>query len=349
MDETRLKELLDGFPKVRIAVIGDFFLDKWLTIDRGLDEPSLETGLTAYQVVARRLAPGAAGTVTNNLAALDVGEIHAVGFAGLDGEGYELVEGLRATGVSTDRLVRTADVFTPTYIKPLFDADPNPVETNRLDIANRRATPTWLEERVIALLREVCGQVDAVIALDQVTVDGTGVLTARVREALADIGRSRPGLVLYADSRAHAADFRNVIVKCNHKEALDVADPERKDDPDLADESEVRACALAMAQRTGRPAFVTWGGNGIFAVDGIEATRVPAVKVEGPIDVCGAGDSANAAIVAALCRGATSAEAALVANLTASITIQQIGTTGTASRQGILKRFRESRADREGA
>ncbi len=338
MDEARLRELLDGFSQIKIAVIGDFFLDKWLLIDRELDEPSLETGLTAYQVTGKRLAPGAAGTVTNNLAALGVGEIYAVGFAGDDGEGYELIQGLKASGVSTDYLHQTGDVFTPAYIKPLFMKQPFPEETHRLDIRNRKVTPASIENIVIEHLRGVCGKVDAVIALDQVIEENTGTVTVRVRDVLAQLGSSRPELIIYADSRAHTAHYRNVIVKCNHIEAVGAIYPEWQG---TADEALVKKCAVSMAKRTGRQVFVTWGENGIIAVKGREATKVPTVKVDGPIDICGAGDSATAGIVCALCRGASAEEAAFIANLAASITIQQIGTTGTASQTAILKRFNE--------
>jgi len=48
-----------------------------------------------------------------------------------------------------------------------------------------------------------------------------------------------------------------------------------------------------------------------------------------------------AAIALALCAGATPSEAALIANLVASITIQQLGTTGTATCEQVLARHRE--------
>jgi len=59
-------------------------------------------------------------------------------------------------------------------------------------------------------------------------------------------------------------------------------------------------------------------------------THVPGVKVPGPIDPTGAGDSATAGAVISLASGASLAEAALVGNLVASITVQQLATTGTA-------------------
>ena len=54
------------------------------------------------------------------------------------------------------------------------------------------------------------------------------------------------------------------------------------------------------------------------------------IQLSGSIDPTGAGDSATAAAVLALCAGAELPEAALVGNLVASITVQQIGTTGVA-------------------
>jgi hypothetical protein len=55
MNLQRLNEILEKIKNVRIAVAGDFFLDKYLIIDPDKDEPSLETYLTAYQVVEKRL------------------------------------------------------------------------------------------------------------------------------------------------------------------------------------------------------------------------------------------------------------------------------------------------------
>jgi bifunctional ADP-heptose synthase (sugar kinase/adenylyltransferase) len=72
MDERRLRSLLDRFPDTHVLVVGDYFLDRYLILDRALSEVSLETGLEAYQVVDVRCSPGAAGTVTSNLRALDV-------------------------------------------------------------------------------------------------------------------------------------------------------------------------------------------------------------------------------------------------------------------------------------
>jgi len=88
---------------------------------------------------------------------------------------------------------------------------------------------------------------------------------------------------------------------------------------------------------------LTLGAEGILAYHEGGPTHVPAVRVSGPIDIVGAGDSAIAGITAALCAGATVPEAAEVACLAAGVTIRQVGTTGTASRRQILDCFRDYR------
>jgi sugar/nucleoside kinase (ribokinase family) len=58
----------------------------------------------------------------------------------------------------------------------------------------------------------------------------------------------------------------------------------------------------------------------------------------------GAGDSTSAGIACALAGGLSVAEAAAFGNLVASITVQQLGTTGTASPEQVRQRSREIRS-----
>ena len=77
--------------------------------------------------------------------------------------------------------------------------------------------------------------------------------------------------------------------------------------------------------------------------EGVE--HVQGFPVSGLIDPGGAGDSTSAAIVATLSAGAGHLEAATIAILVGSITVQQIGTTGTASPAQIIRRYRETILD----
>jgi rfaE bifunctional protein kinase chain/domain len=339
MDERRLQSLLDRFPAVRTLVVGDFFLDFYLDIDRTLSEVSLETGLEAYQVVQVRSSPGAAGTVTSNLRALDV-QVVALGVVGDDGMGYELLRGLREREANVEHVIQSAERFTPTYTKPMLkEADGQIHELNRLDIKNRQPLPAEVEEQIITRLRDLAPSVDSIVVADQVQERNCGVITDRVRAELADLGAVHPEVVIAADSRARIGEFDNVILKPNAREATRAIYP----DPIVqeSDRATIEACGSALQQRTGRPVFVTLGADGVLVFEQRGTTHVPGIRVSGPIDVVGAGDSVMAGIVSALSCGASPAEAARVGNLVASITVQQIGTTGTATREQVLARYRD--------
>ena len=342
MTEARMAELLERFASVRVAVVGDFFLDKYLEIEGALTEVSLETGLDAYQVVGKRLSPGAAGTVTNNLTALGAGTVYAVGFIGDDGEGYELRQGLAQTGVDMTHLISREDLFTPTYTKPMLrDAQGVERELNRIDIKNRRATPTEVESAVLAQLWALLPQVQAVIIADQIAERDLGVVTDRVREEIAALARANPEVVFLADSRASIGLFRDVIVKPNRLEAANACGYGGTEDgvtPEMAERF-----GAELVARNHRPVFVTVGAEGIIVFDGEGSTHVPGIPVPETVDIVGAGDSTTAGIVMALCAGASPQEAAVMGNCVASLTVQQIGTTGTASRNEVAARFTEAR------
>lgn len=340
----RLRELLDGFANISLAVVGDMFLDRYLIIDPALTEPSVETGLDAWQVVAKRSYPGCAGTVTNNLAALGVGEIVAVSIVGDDGESYELRQGLRATRVATDRLIVRPELMTPTYTKPMVrEADGSEREINRLDLRNRAPTAPEVEDAVIAQLCAVAPQVDGVIVADQEDQPDRGTITPRVVDELARLAEAHPRLVLWADSRGDISRFRNLIIKPNCFEACRAAGLPVPAEPTLELASKA---GQILFERNQRPVIVTAGALGmvICADDGL--THIPAVRVEGPIDIVGAGDSTTAGMVSALCAGATVVEAGLIGNLVASITIQQLGTTGTATPRQLMQRLEDVHAGR---
>jgi bifunctional ADP-heptose synthase (sugar kinase/adenylyltransferase) len=361
MDEQRLSGILEGFERVNVLVVGDFFLDKYLVIEEALGEVSLETGLEAYQVVEVRSSPGAAGTVTSNLRALGV-EVVALGAIGGDGEGYELKRGLMQRGVRIGPLIECPDRFTPTYTKPMMrKRDGQEREINRLDIKNRTPLAPWAEQGIIERLRSQVPRMDGVIVADQVPERNCGSITDRVREEIARLARQHPHIIFAADSRTRIGLFREVIIKPNEREAALAL----SNDPTGAALSEAegpvvsalegRALSavegeidLALAWESGRrlfrrnrkPVFVTVGDQGVLLFAEGREEHVPVVEVTGEIDIVGAGDSVMAGIVASLCSGADCLEAALVGNLVASITIQQIGTTGIASRQQVLERYR---------
>lgn len=320
-----IQHVLTTAPHRRVGLVGDLFLDRYLDIDAGRDEPSVETGLTAYQVTGVRNYPGALGTVLNNLVALGVGTIHPVTFVGGDGEGYDLLRELRARSgsrseVVVDDIVVTPDRMTPTYTKPMYISTNGARELNRLDIKNRTPTSRTLQDELLARLTGNWAKFDAVIVLDQVSEAECGVVTERLRARVAELAAGTPDKFVLADSRERIGLFREVCVKPNEREAGGF-------DAQVAG---------------GRTAFVTLGENGIRLLrPGEPPVHVPAYPVAGPVDICGAGDSCSAGIAVAKACGLSDVQAAMLGNLVASVTVQQIGVTGTCTPAQLRARWAE--------
>lgn len=329
MTPERFDAITRHYSRLRVAVVGDFCLDRYLEIDPARKEVSIETGLPVHNVVRIRSQPGGAGTILNNLAALGVAELFPVGFAGDDGEGFELKRALASLpGVSAEAFVLSAERRTFTYTKPLvISPRRSPRELNRLDSKNWSPTPASLQRALIKDLRSLARRVDAIIVLDQVPVPETGVITRRLLQAIRAIKEKRAGLLVMADSRRSLKGYPSVCLKMNRAELSRLAGNAR-----LVPLGEVGPTAAALAQKTRNYCFVTLAEKGIVGAGPNGAVeRLAALPLRGKIDIVGAGDCVTANLTAALASGASLREALQLANAASSIVIHKLGTTGTAS------------------
>lgn len=329
MISKRLQEIAGRYSKLRIAVVGDCCLDRYLEIDPARAEVSIETGLPVYNVARVRSQPGAAGTILNNLVALGVGEIFPVGFCGEDGEGYELLRALRSLpGVNAEHFFQTPARRTFTYCKPLvMEPGQPPRELNRLDSKNWTPTPAEVSERLAASVEKLRGVVDAVILMDQVDVEETGVVTKQVLDRIAALERNAREIPVLADSRRGLRGFPSVIFKMNAAELSALTGM-----PAHSSIDEIGRASVQLARQNGRAVFVTMAERGLIGAlpDG-RNEHVTALPLRGAIDVVGAGDSVTANLAAALAAGAELREALSIAALASSIVIHQLGTSGSAS------------------
>jgi rfaE bifunctional protein kinase chain/domain len=333
MNLHRFQAITNQYPRLRLAVLGDFCLDRYLEIDPTRAETSIETGLPVHNVVNVRAQPGAAGTIVNNLVALGIAAIHPIGFCGDDGEGFELCRALRSLpGVMTEDFFRTDQLRTFTYCKPiLLESGNPPVELNRLDIKNWAPTPGGVQARLIQSAQRLAQEIDGLILLDQVDRAGCGAITEPVLAAVAEIIRERPNLFVIADSRRGLRGFPPVCFKMNRAElarltGLRVAQSV----------AAVAEQAADLARRNRRPVVVTLAEQGMVGASADGAvTHEAALPLRGPIDVVGAGDTVTANLTAAIAAGARLEEGLELANTAASVVLHQLGTTGTATVQAL--------------
>jgi len=335
--QDRLESILTSLPRLTIGLVGDLFLDRYLQIDP-VHELSIETGLEAYQVSNVRNSPGALGTVLNNLAALGVGLLVPVTVIGDDGHGYDLLKEIRKLPVDPSQIICSPRRLTPTYTKPMKpDGGGVPRELNRIDVRTRQALSEEETKLLCQRFEKVFHTSDGMIVLDQIVAPEQGVVNVLVRSLLCDLAEQHPEKLIFVDSRANLSKFQRGTLKGNLTEIAG------RVDHDENPVSAATSAAAALCRKTGRPTFCTLGDRGILvARPGEEPTLVAGVRVAGPLDIVGAGDAATSGIVTSLLAGADELEAATMGNLVASITVQQLGTTGTATPDQVHRRWMET-------
>lgn len=324
-DPRWLDRCLDAIPRGRVTVFGDFCLDAYWFLDPDQSELSVETHLPIRRVRDQRYSLGGAGNVVANLAALGVGRVRAVSLVGQDLFGREMRAILEQLGVDASGLLAAQpDWQTMVFAKPHLGG----TEQNRIDFGGCNRIAAAGIEALERALAAAAADSDVVILNQQVPA---GVSTPAMIERLNALIAAFPACRFIVDSRHRPELYRGCLHKINaHETARLLGSPQPLDrpvEPALADE-----LARRLWQRTRKSVFVTRGRYGVVAVDEAgRITDVPGIRVLGPIDSVGAGDTAVSAVAAALAAGQDASAAARLANIAAAITVQKLHTTGTAS------------------
>jgi len=331
LSRAQMVAILDKLSRVSVAVIGDFCLDVYWTIDRSASEISLETGLKTEPVRNQRYAPGGAGNVIMNLAALGVRQVYPVGVLGNDPFGVELRRLLESSRVDCGGLIlQEGGWATPTYIKPCVDDR----ELSRLDFGNFNHLSAPAEQELFAKLEEVLDKVSVVLVNQQVT--GSMHDSPSFRKRLQEVISRHPKLVFIIDSRSYHESYPKAMHKLNGREVMKVCGKLADDGEAISLEDIVRQ-AQDLSQRWKSPLVVTRGERGclVFA-DGLPV-EIYGLQLPGRTDPVGAGDTFSSALAAILSTGTNLTAAAFVANIAAAVTAQKLFQTGTATPDEILE------------
>jgi len=318
-------EILRKIRDLRVLVVGDICLDRWMSYDPAEALPSRETGISRIAVVGGEVTPGAAGTVLNNLIALGVGQVAVAGVIGDDGHGFELRRALEQRGVATDAIVVAPGLQTFTYTK-FLNRQTGKEDLPRVDFIDVTPLDPALEKQICDTVLCRLDGFGVVLVSDQAETSRGGVVSEGLRDLLSDVAPEYPEKTFLVDSRRRIEKFRNVILKPNQQEA-----------EEACRRLFGRIDYQALRRRASAPLLVvTHGGDGVLLVSEENEEWVLSRKVENPVDICGAGDSFSAGMGTALAVTGSPAQAARFGNLVASITIMKKG-TGTASPEELLE------------
>jgi len=335
LTRTRLEAILAGCATRAIGVVGDLGLDAYWHADMTRSFLSRETPHFARPIVRETYSPGAGANVADNLKALGVGRVAVFSVFGDDWRGALLRQVMAERGIDVGHLVITPERFTTAYIKPMLMGYDSQQEDARLDFENAAPLTPTLEDALLDAVTRQLPHLDALLVADQLEVNG--IVSDRVREGLNAMAAANPGKLFLVDSRLRIGQYTSMILKPNWVEAIAAVHPGR--DRRSVPREELAGVAATLNARTGRPVFVTLSEDGALVYADGQARHIPAGPTRPPLDPVGAGDTFIAALAGALTSGATPWEAGAMANLAASVTVEKLNQTGTATPAEILARF----------
>ncbi len=310
MTPQQLQTRLASMGGKRIAVLGDYMLDRYLW--GSVTRVSPEAPVPIVDVERETDHLGGAANVANNLAALEATP-YPIGVVGDDGTGARLLQLLREKGFQTEGLF--VDASRPTTIKTRVIAHHQHIV--RTDRELRDGLAPHVQEMILDFLRELMPSLNALIIEDY----NKGVLVQPLLGNVLALAKQHHCPVTVDPKFNHFLDYRGVTVfKPNRKETEDVLGLKLKSHDEV-----VRAGQTLLHKLHAENVLITLGAEGmaLFQRNG-NVYQVP-TRARRVHDVSGAGDTVIATLTAALAAGADIIEAATLANIAAGVVVAEVG------------------------
>jgi D-beta-D-heptose 7-phosphate kinase/D-beta-D-heptose 1-phosphate adenosyltransferase len=323
LSPSRARDLLEKAGQVRILVVGDLMLDRYLT--GTVDRISPEAPVPVVRVEEEFWAVGGAGNVAANVVALGAA-CDVVGCLGSDLEGRILQESLEGLGVGTTGVVEIPD--RPTTVKTRIMARHQHV--TRVDREAVEDIPDGVAHVLEGAMSALSGSAHGIILEDY----NKGLVVSPVIEAALREGDKRGIPTVVDPKRMRFFQFQGATVFKPNSGELEAALGEmiQPDDPDWMEEVRSRLGCQNL--------LLTLGEEGM-ALRGQEVgyLRVPTVARD-VYDVSGAGDTVTAVMATTLASGGSPIEGAVLASHAAAIEVGRAG-VATVTPEEILQQHEE--------
>jgi rfaE bifunctional protein kinase chain/domain len=304
----RVDDLLKGMRGLRVLVVGDLMLDRY--VSGSVDRVSPEAPVPVVKVESERDAVGGAANVAANVTALGAA-CALVGCVGEDADGDRLVEAVSAHAIETAGLIRTRDRRTTVKTRVLAQRQQIVRVDREVDAEVGPALASQLADEVLSVAR-AC---DAIVVQDY----DKGVLVPAVVDAVRNAAVTRAVPWVVDPKRRSFFAYRGATVfKPNARELGDaLGHSVRPDDAPWMESTRVRLGCDHL--------LLTLGERGMsLQSQGSSLIRLDAVARD-VYDVSGAGDTVTAVVALALAAGGTACEAAALANHAAAVEVGKSG------------------------
>ena len=294
----------------RIAVLGDFMLDRYLW--GSVTRISPEAPVPVVDIDNETEHLGGAANVANNIAALGALPL-PIGVIGNDGSGQRLSELIKNAGFPNEGIV--VDTDRPTTIKTRVIAhDQHVVRTDR---ESRHDLAPAMQEKLLHHLEKILPALDAILLEDY----NKGVISQPFLSRVIALAKSHRCIITVDPKFNHFFEYQNVTVfKPNRQETEEVIGMKLATATDLE-----RAGEILLQRLQCEHVLITLGERGMALFSQNGAHHVIPTRARRVHDVSGAGDTVIATLTVALASGADILEAAHIANYAAGVVVGEVG------------------------
>ena len=319
----RVAAVLESFHQVRIAIVGDVMLDRYLLGD--VERISPEAPVPVLFLENERDVAGGAANVAANILALGA-TARLVGAVGDDTTGEALRQTLAGLGIPGDGLIAVPGRPTTSKTRILARGQ----QIVRIDREVTNPLPDQYRDAILAAANRMLADSDVLILSDY----DKGVLDgALIRELIQTAVKRKLPVVADPKPRQLLACRGATLLTPNRRE-LEAATRSHFTEEDSDFEATRERLGVAHL-------LVTLGAEGMaLASAGQPIRRAPSIARE-VFDVSGAGDTVTAWMAAGLGMGMAIGEAAWLANLAASVEVGKLG-TATVSQTELLEAWDRS-------
>jgi D-beta-D-heptose 7-phosphate kinase/D-beta-D-heptose 1-phosphate adenosyltransferase len=316
MRQHELIEILDRVHAVRVLVLGDVMLDRFV-LDRfvygSVARVSPEAPIPVLEVTRSVDSAGGAANVARNIAAIGASAT-LIGVIGSDSDAAKLKEQLASSPTIDAQLI--VDFERPTTVKTRYVADGQ--QMLRADRESCAQVNEEIAARLLARFEDAVPHADIVVLSDY----AKGVLCERVIKAAIHAARAAHKPVIVDPKAKDLRKYAGATVLTPNRMELQAACGF-----ECATDEAVEAAADALLDSDICTAVVvTRGKDGMSVMSKGEAAVHLRTLARQVFDVSGAGDTAVAALSSGLAAGAHIVSASSLANLAAGIVVAKLGT-----------------------
>lgn len=322
----RLRELVNAFPQVKVAVLGDLVADEFVFGE--ISRVSREAPVLILKHRERTVLPGGGANAIYNLADLGV-KVLPVGVVGDDEPGCVLLRQFQQKKIPVTGILTVKGHTTVTKTRILAGmTHTNRQQVLRVDREPEKVLARSVETELVRMARAFTRDADALLISDY----GYGAAApALLQQLRANV--SLNGLPIALDSRYRILEYSGIT-------AATPNEPEVEEALRLKignDHNVLRAAGRELLSRMKLDSLViTRGRDGMVAFTrDKDPVEIPIYGSDQVADVTGAGDTVIATFTAALAAGADAESAARLANYAGGIVVMKRG-TATVTRDELL-------------